>query len=263
MRALAVLAVVLAGSAGAQTPESAASCPAPDSAVYVDARLPSVQAALLAGGPLRVIVVGTASSTAKGVSRADRAYPARLEQDLRQRLAPRRVDVANLARPRWTAAEMIAAFAPEVIAEHPNLVIWQTGTTDAIQGIAPDEFGAALGSGIDQLQQHGVDVILMDMQYTPVSTTMINLAPYIEQMQWLTQIKDVLFFHRYDTMKHWVESGLLDFAKETRAEQLRQADMVHGCLALLLAEMIERAALKADQPTNTGAESEPSPGSIH
>jgi hypothetical protein len=51
--------------------------------------------------------------------------------------------------------------------EKPDLVVWQTGTIDAIRRVEPEEFRSALDEGIETLQNSGTDVILMNMQYSP------------------------------------------------------------------------------------------------
>jgi len=244
---------------GAPPPGSAEFCAVPDDLVYVDARLPHTATALAAGRPLRVAVVGTASSMGRGVSRPERAYPVRLREELERQLGGKvAVELTNLSRPRWQAEEMLAAFPTVVLPLHPDLVIWQAGTTDAIAGVTPEGFEQTLDSGVELLQQQGSDVILMDMQYNPHTITMISFDSYLDQFAWVSQVKDVLLFHRHDIMKWWIENGVIGLSPETRPEQLRDADIVHGCIGYLLAGMVVRAV----RPPPESAPSEVTPGAV-
>jgi hypothetical protein len=48
-----------------------------------------------------------------------------------------------------------------------SLVIWETGISDAVRGIDTDEFAAALQTGIDELKNRAIDILLVDMQFLP------------------------------------------------------------------------------------------------
>src|SRR6266851_3701079 len=67
--------------------------------------------------------------------------------------------------PRRTAAEMKAEEFERIVDEKPALVIWQTGTVDAMRGVDPDDFRATLDKGVEALQANGADVVFMNMQY--------------------------------------------------------------------------------------------------
>src|SRR6185369_7707778 len=97
---------------------------------------------------LIVIVAGTTSSTLPGATGPAAAYPARLEDALRKKLQGVDVKVISLAKPRQTAAEMAAAFPKVLRDEKPALVIWQTGTADAMRGVGTDDFQATLEQGV-------------------------------------------------------------------------------------------------------------------
>ena len=105
-------------------------------------------------------VFGTGSSTLPGPTGPAAAYPARLEVALQKRLPDVEVKVISLVRSRQTAADMAATFPKVLRDEKPELVIWQTGTADAMQGVATDEFQATLEQSIAKLREGGADVIL-------------------------------------------------------------------------------------------------------
>ena len=96
-------------------------------------------------------MVGTGSSNLAGPDGPRSAYPARLEAALKQRLPAVAVKVVTLVRSRYTAEDLAKGMAKLVVDEKPDLVIWQTGTVDAIRRIDPDIFRAALDEGVDSI----------------------------------------------------------------------------------------------------------------
>ena len=71
---------------------------------------------------LKVVVVGTTSSTLPGAGGQALAYPARLEVALQKRLPDVAVKVISLAKPRQTAADMAEGFSKVLRDEKPALV---------------------------------------------------------------------------------------------------------------------------------------------
>jgi hypothetical protein len=61
------------------------------------------------------------------------------------------------------------------------------------------------------------------------------------------------FRGRHDIMKHWVATGIVKFDDSSRAMQRLNADQVHGCLGLLLADIVDRAARRASGGTGTAS----------
>ena len=76
------------------------------------------------------------------------------------------------------------------------LVIWQTGTVDAMRGIDPEDFRVAIDEGVVAIQDAGADVILMNMQYSPRTESMIQLSAYAQNMRVVARDRDVPLFDR-------------------------------------------------------------------
>src|ERR1041384_3479030 len=131
---------------------------------------------------LRIAVVGTGSSALAGPDGPRSAYPARLEAILTQRLSDVPVTVVTLLRSRQTGEDLAKGMDKLLVDEKPDLVIWQTGTIDAMKRIDPESFKSALGEGVERIQKGKADVILMNMQYSPRTETMIAVGPYADVM---------------------------------------------------------------------------------
>jgi lysophospholipase L1-like esterase len=206
-----------------------------------DFPLPSVRKAI-AHKELTILVVGAGSSTLAGA--ADKAYPARLEAVLKQKLPQVTVKVLTDAKPRRTAPETAAVLAKLVVADNPALVVWQAGTVDALRGIDPDAFKAALDQGVDAAQAAGSDTVLLNAQYSPRTESMIALGAYAENMRWVALQREIPLFDRFSVMKSWAELGTFDFTTPTK--KLDMAERVHDCIGRLLADFILEAAKEAN-----------------
>src|SRR2546422_10357337 len=102
-----------------------------------------------------------------------------------------------------SAEDMARGLAKLVIDEKPNLVIWQTGTLDAIRRIEPDDFRAALEEGVETLHKGGADVILMNMQYSPRTDIMIGYGPYADNMRGVAPQHEIPLFDLLAIMRQW------------------------------------------------------------
>jgi hypothetical protein len=76
------------------------------------------------------------------------------------------------------------------------------------------------------------------MQYSPLTSSMMNLELYRKVMMWVTQRRDTFVFRRYEIMQYWSEHQIFDLGVTDKAEQRRVADRIHGCLGNLLAEAV-------------------------
>jgi hypothetical protein len=125
-------------------------------------------------------------------------------------------------------------------AKRPTLVIWQTGTVDAIHSTDPDDFRAAVADGVTALRKGGADVVLMNLQYSPRTEPMISGSPYIDNMRAVAQERDIPLFDRFSIMREWNEQGDFDLFSAVHGPSL--AKRVHDCLGRALANFIFQAA---------------------
>ena len=208
--------------------------------------LPHVRVAL-AAKKLDVLVVGAGSSTLPGTEGGKAAYPARLQKALEELLPGVAVTVKTDVKPRRTAPEVIKAINKPLADVKPALVIWQTGTVDAMQAIDQDQFAQALDQGINIARSAGADVILVNAQYSPRTESMIALSTYGEIMRWVALQHEMALFDRYEIMKLWADLGTFDLTSATN--KLDIAIRVHNCIGWLLADLITEAAKQSGPQT--------------
>src|SRR5712671_1769708 len=239
---LTLLAGLLA-SAPARAEDAPQSCEVPAYLLTSESALPKVSDAVKTGHPLDILVVGSRSSTIN-TSEAS-AYPARLQAMLRDKLPSVAVNVSVELQVKKTAEEVAAGLVKLVEGKKPNLVIWQTGTYDAMRSIDPDDFRGAVDEGVAALQDAGTDVILLNLQYSPRTETMISAPPYLDNMRVVAQQHDIPLFDRFAIMRHWNDAG--DFDLFSASHGLELAKSVHDCLGRALSKFVIDAAHPAQQ----------------
>jgi hypothetical protein len=216
-----------------------AACRAVESQIDNSFALPRVTKAL-AAKRLDILVLGAGSSLLPGDKGAINAYPARLQAALVEKFPGVAIKVTADVKAGRTAAEMSRALKPVIAAAKPQLMIWQTGTVDAVRGIELEIFNASLEKGVAMAQAAGADIILMNMQYSPRTESMIALGLYIENMRWVALQHEFPLFDRFSIMKLWSDLGIFDLYAATK--KLDTAEQVHDCIGRLLADLIAEAA---------------------
>jgi hypothetical protein len=241
MRWIAAFAVAIAwmtGSAGAT-----GTCSVPPALIASDSDLVRVMHAIKDKHRLDISVVGTSSSTLPGPDGASFAYPARLQEALRQRLPGNEIRVIAHIYPRQTTAEMAVGMKDVLDRDKPALVIWQAGTFDAVRGVEPDEFSSSLTVGVESIAAGGADVDLLNMQYSPHTDSLLNVSAYADVMRWVAQEHGTLLFDRLAIMRYWNDEGVFDLYAATKKSDMARS--VHDCIGRTLAfQIIEAAHLK-------------------
>jgi hypothetical protein len=247
MRTLGLLALlVLTGPAfAAETP---AQCRVAEPVIEVNFPLPQVTKAV-ANKKLDVLVLGAGSSTLPGADGEKSAYPARLQNALAQKLPGIAVKVTADVKSGREAPAVVKGINNVLASAKPALVVWQTGTVDAMRSLELDAFSEAVDNGVAQIRGAGADVVLVNAQYSPRTEFMIAINTYAEEMRRVAVQREIPLFDRLAVMKLWAELGTFDFYTPTK--KLDMALQVHDCIGRLLADLIIEAA-KPAAPQSVG-----------
>ncbi len=231
--AAALAALTLVGRAHAL---DAPSCAVPENLWSSDNALKRVARIVASQHQLSIAVVGTGSSVLMGPDGTNFAYPARMEAALRERLKDIAIKVTVHSKGGQTAEVMRKNMKALLVDEKPNLVIWQVGTVDAMRRVTPDDFRNSLDEGVEAIQAGRADVILMNMQFSPRTESMIAVGPYAENMRVVAQQRAVPLFDRFAIMHYWSDHGVFDFSAAARDSAL--AREVHDCIGRAMASLI-------------------------
>lgn len=181
----------------------------------------------------RIVVLGTATAQGVGASAPERSWPQRLEVLMRERFPTTTLRVVVKAKAYDNAQKMVARL-DEVIAERPHLVIWETGTAEAVRGLNIEEFISTMRAGIDRVSETRSDIILIEPQYARRTSLLINYGPYLDAIRQAGQMRGLIVFPRYAVMKHWATSEQIVVDNLPASMVAETADRVYDCLARLL-----------------------------
>jgi lysophospholipase L1-like esterase len=161
----------------------------------------------LTAGQARIVAIGSSTTAGEGNIKA---YPERLLSFLEAQYSAAAITMVNKGLSGQEAPSELQRFDADVIAEKPELVIWQVGTNAVWQ--SPDQnppsFDETIGAIRDGLvklrDQTQADVILMDLQYVPAVLTPAKKDKAIAMVEAISELArdaGVNVFRRFAFMK--------------------------------------------------------------
>jgi acyl-CoA thioesterase-1 len=217
-------------------------CTAPAEYSHLDRPLPHTMRQLAGNEALTVVAIGSSSTAGAGASSPAATYPSQLAIDLKQRLPGHQITVLNRGVNGEETDQMMARFSADVIAAHPQLVLWQVGTNSVLRDRSLEAHEAQLREGIEELKAADADVVLIDPQFAPAVNAKSETADMVEQIALAAKAENVDLFRRFAVMRNWYEVQHLPFAAFVSPDQLHMNDWSYGCLAKLLGAAIAEAA---------------------
>ncbi|WP_028346702.1 SGNH/GDSL hydrolase family protein [Bradyrhizobium murdochi] len=174
----------------------------------------------LARGRAKIVAIGSSTTAGDGKIKP---YPERLLSLLQAKYPKGRISMVNQGVGGQEAPIELERFDTDVIAEKPDLVIWQVGTNAVWQrpdNIPPppsfDETCRAIRHGLVKLRDETqADVILMDLQYVPAVLTPAKKDKAMAMVRAISELAEdagVNVFRRFAFMKglHHVEQVSFD-----------------------------------------------------
>jgi acyl-CoA thioesterase I len=261
--AVATAAIIALFPARAQTPGPIAAPAAPASPaanargaacaptleqVRFDRPLSRIGRLLAAGKPIKIVALGSSSTYGAGASTSAASYPSRLAEELARRFPGHEITVLNRGVNGDDAEAMLARLDAAVIAEKPDLVLWQLGTNSLLRERALPPHASLLREGLARIKATGAEVVLIDPQYAPRVLAKPHVDDMISLIATAAKAQHVPLFHRFDLMRHWYETDHLPFETFVSSDGLHMNDWSYACLAKALGMAIADAAMR---PTTT------------
>ena len=237
-RALSCLAAAVALLLPAMAfPQSMSHCRAKPELLNLGTSLDVARKSIAERRKLRIIALGSSSTSGYGVSNPAYAYPAQLKMGLDKALPGIDVDVVNRGMGGQDVEEMAARMRAEMQENPPALVIWQTGTNAAIRQMPLDKFSRWLRDGLALGKSQGADFILMNLQYVPAVVAAPDKEAYEKIMAAMAKEYDAGLFRRFDIMRGWYEDGM-PYAQFVQLDGLHLNDFGQKCIGKLLTKAI-------------------------
>ncbi|MFY9771874.1 MAG: SGNH/GDSL hydrolase family protein [Xanthobacteraceae bacterium] len=225
-------------------PAAPATCTAPTDLARFERPLIHTMRRLANGQPLTIVAIGSSSTAGAGASSPNATYPSRLAVELRARFPGREITVLNRGVNGEETNNMMARFAGDVLAAHPQLVLWQIGTNSVLRDHPLNPHAVQLHDGIEQLKGAGADVVLIDPQFAPAVLAKSETPGMVEQIALTSKQEDVDLFQRFAVMRNWHDVQHLSFDTFVSPDHLHMNDWSYACLAKLLGGAIAEAATR-------------------
>ena len=202
-------------------------CRAKPELLELGAPLPVARKAVAERKQLRIIALGSSSTSGYGASNPAFAYPTQLRIGLEKALPGVDIEVINRGIGGQDVEEMAARMRTEMQHSPASLVIWQTGTNAAIRQMPLDKFDKTLRGGL----------VLMNLQYVPAVVAAPDKEAYEKVMAAAAKDYAAGLFRRYDIMQSWYEDGM-PYAQFVQLDGLHLNDFGQKCIGKLLTRSI-------------------------
>jgi acyl-CoA thioesterase I len=234
--ALLLLAAAPAGS------HSDLSCTVPQEITRFRVALPNTARAIRLGKALVIVAIGSSSTQGVGASDPAHTYPALLAEELRRRWPDLAVTVINKGVGGEMAYQMLARFERDVLPYHPQLVIWQTGSNQALRSEDIEGYSDTIREGISRLKAASADIVLMDPQFAPRLVARPKHQLIVDSIGAVANDMEVAVFRRFAVMRHLISSDQYTIEDIISSDGLHMNDVSYSCIARLLADSLVAAA---------------------
>jgi acyl-CoA thioesterase I len=263
--AAAALLVMAAPAAMAQdpirpdAPAISPSCIIPPELARFEHPLQRTARRVSAREPIKVVAIGSSSTYGEGASSPEWSYPSRLRLELAHRFPNLDITVVNRGINGDDDNAKRARFQRDVVAEKPDIVLWQLGTNSMLYGAPMETHLAVLQGGVDQLRKAtNADIVLIDPQYAPKVLRGAGASAVVAMIAEAARGANVNLFRRYELMRRWREIDQLAFDKFLSPDELHMNDWSYACIARALGTAIGDRVT----PSTAPARSIPAPSSI-
>jgi len=219
-------------------------CSAPAELARFDHPLVHTMRQLTNGKPLIIVAIGSSSTAGAGASSPAASYPSRLAVELKERFPGRDITVLNRGVNGEETDDMMARFTSDVIALHPQLVLWQVGTNSVLRDHPLSPHSVELHNGVEELKATDADVVLIDPQYAPRVMAKSETPGMVEQIALAAKEQNIDLFRRFEVMRNWHEVQHLGFEVFVSPDQLHMNDWGYACWAKLIGTAIADAVTR-------------------
>jgi lysophospholipase L1-like esterase len=206
--------------------------------------LPRIARRLAAGTPITIVAIGSSSTAGAGASKPEFSYPNRLETELTAEFPRQKFKVINRGINGEEVKDMLRRFDSAVLAEKPDLVLWQLGTNSVLRDHPMEGHGANIREGLLKLKAQGADVVLVDPQFAPKVIAKTDADKMVRLIALTAKSENVDLFQRFEVMRHWRDDDHIGFESFLSPDLLHMNDWSYGCLAKSLAAAITEAATR-------------------
>lgn len=195
------------------------------------ATLASIAPKIAGGRTLSILAIGSSSTEGIGASSKDKTYPARLKVLLGQAWPNVAVDIVNAGIGGEIAPETLSRLKQAMTERRYDLVIWQVGTNDAVNGGDLDAFRTMIADGIATVRQAGPGLVMLDPQFFPGIREPERYRSFVDSIADVGRRERVPVLSRYDAMREWYRDDAAAFTGALSGDGFHMSDAGYDCLA--------------------------------
>jgi acyl-CoA thioesterase-1 len=223
------------------TAETTVKCSAPADLARLDRTLDRTKQRLADNLPVTIVAIGSSSTAGAGASSPNHSYPSRLAVELRQLFPGRSITVLNRGVNGEEVPDMLARLDQAVLAEKPDLVLWQVGTNAVMRNYDLERAGAGIHECLVRLKASGADVVLIDPQFAPRVIAKAEVERMVRLIETVAKQDSVDLFRRFAVMQNWRDASGIAFENFVSPDNLHMNDWGYACIAKILAGAIADA----------------------
>ena len=241
-----LLCLTLTASARAEATAPPA-CDQPAEFTTPSAPLAAVASALARKAPVEILALGSGSTVGEGGGSSGpvftfktpaASFPYRMLEALQELRPSAQFYLTVKGARNITAEAMLSAMRQELASHHFDLILWQTGTVEAVRGLRPDALNGVLQEGVAAAAEAHADVVLIDPQFSRFLRANTDLTPYEAVLEQAAGMPDVTLFHRFDLTQLWVGNGQIDLERVEHDQRDKTVALLNTCLGQALARYV-------------------------
>lgn len=245
LRTLAIAAALLMGLAPispVRADTAGPGCVTPRDLIRLANPLPRVARKLASAESITIVAIGSSSTSGAGASSPAASYPSRLAIELSQHFPKAAITVLNRGVSGEEVGDMLSRFDSAIVAEKPDLVLWQLGTNSVIRGHKLGGHDALIRAGLEKIRATGADIVLIDPQFAPKVISKPEAEDMVTLISATAKQENVDLFRRFEVMRHWRNVDQIGFETFVSPDGLHMNDWSYACMAKGLGSAIAEAA---------------------
>lgn len=182
-----------------------------------------------------IVAVGSSSTEGIGASTPEKSYPAFMEFFLNQNTKNVTFVVVNKGISGDTIGGIEARLDRDVLSLQPQVVILQTGLSDALSGSSTADYYAGLTRVVKKLKKNS-SVILMNSQAYPGEPS--NLMSILTTLNTVAAEQNTPVIDRYGLFSSAIYRNLVKIEDILASDKMHNNDLGYECMGKISAELI-------------------------
>lgn len=182
-----------------------------------------------------IVAVGSSSTEGIGASTPEKSYPAFMQSFLNKNTKNVTFIVVNKGVSGDTIAGIEARLDRDVLSKQPQVVLLQTGLSDALSGSSTADYYSGLTRVVKKLKKNS-SVILMNSQLYPGEPS--NHLGILAILNTVAAEQNVPIVDRYGIFSNAINKNVVKIEDILASDKMHNNDLGYQCMGKISAELI-------------------------